>query len=79
MLQPLLKQLNSKAYPATWQKILVEVSEIYNDLFQLKTLIAIDLKPGKQYSDQKLKGCVALANQLIDYYRQIIKELQDDK
>jgi len=26
MLEPLLKELNPKAYPATWQKILVEVS-----------------------------------------------------
>ncbi len=37
MLEPLLKELNPKAYPATWQKVLVEVSEIINDLFNLKT------------------------------------------
>ena len=26
MLEPLLKELNPKAYPATWQRILVETS-----------------------------------------------------
>jgi hypothetical protein len=36
MLEPLLKELNPKAYPGTWQKILVEVSEIINELFNLK-------------------------------------------
>lgn len=39
MLEPLLKELNPKAYPATWQKILVEVSEITNDLFSLRVML----------------------------------------
>lgn len=46
------------AYPATWQKILVEVSEIYNDLVQLKTIMAIDVKDRTQISENKLKNCV---------------------
>lgn len=39
MLEPLIKELNPKAYPATWQKILVEVSEIVNDLFGLRVAL----------------------------------------
>lgn len=35
------------AYPGTWQKILVEMSEVYNDLFQIRTIMAIDVKDGK--------------------------------
>lgn len=46
MLEPLLKELNPKAYPATWQKVLVEVSEIYNDLFSVKALLVLDVKAG---------------------------------
>lgn len=39
MLEPLLNELNPKAYPATWQKILVEVSEIINDLFGIRVAL----------------------------------------
>jgi hypothetical protein len=36
LLEPLLTELNPKAYPASWQRILVEVSEIVNDLFNVR-------------------------------------------
>lgn len=39
MLEPLLQELNPKAYPGTCQKILVEVSEIINDLFGLRVAL----------------------------------------
>jgi hypothetical protein len=65
LLEPLIKELNPKAFPATWQKILVETSEIYNDLFQIITLIAVDVKEGKEVSEEKLKKCIEVANQLI--------------
>lgn len=78
MLEPLLKQLNQKAFPATWQKILVEVSEIYNDLFQIKTIIAIDVKELKLLNENKLLETRNLGLQLVKYYEQIIKVLEAD-
>jgi hypothetical protein len=64
--------LNPKAFQATWQKILVETSEIYNDLFQLMSIMAVDVKDGKSISDEKLKKCVDVGNKLIEYYKMII-------
>ena len=67
------------AYPGTWQKILVEMSEVYNDLFQIRTIMAIDVKDGKQKSDVKLKESVSLGNKLIAYYQAITDQLLNDK
>lgn len=36
ILEPLLKELNPKAYAGTWQRILVEVSEVINDQYTLR-------------------------------------------
>lgn len=74
MLEPLLTELNPKAFPATWQKILVECSEIYNDLFQIRTLMAIDVKDAK-YNELKFQECARLGTQLIKYYNQIVQVL----
>jgi len=34
-LEPIFNELNPKAYIETWQKLLVEIAEIYNDIFTL--------------------------------------------
>lgn len=66
MLEPLLKELNPKAYPATWQKILVEVSEIFNDLFNMKVaLLGVKGFP----SDEKINQSCELGKKSIGYYR----------
>ena len=77
MLEPLITELNPKAYPATWQKILVETSEIYNDLFQIRTIIAIDVKDMK-WNEEKLKACAQIGRKLISYYDQIVVVLLED-
>lgn len=64
MLEPLLKELNPKAFPATWQKILVETSEIYSDLFHLRNIMAIDVKDQSKISEDKLIACAKLGEQL---------------
>jgi KIF-binding protein len=65
MLEPLMKELNPKAYPATWQKILVEVSEIINDLFSLRvTLLGAKGFP----SEEKLAQSLELGKLSIHYY-----------
>ena len=72
LLEPLIKELNPKAYPATWQKILVEVSEIVNDLFGLR----VALLGAKGFpSEYKLSQSVALGQRSIVYYRDIIQTL----
>jgi len=35
LLEPIFNELNPKAYIETWQKLLVEIAEIYNDIFTL--------------------------------------------
>ena len=79
MLEPLLTELNPKAYPGTWQKILVEVSEIYNDIFQLKTIMAIDVKDIKLINESKLTVARDAGEKLIGYYEEIVKVLEEDK
>jgi hypothetical protein len=78
MLEPLLKELNPKAFPATWQKILVETSEIYNDLFQLLAVMAVDVREGQSVSDEKLRKCTEVGKKLIEFYGSIISELEND-
>ncbi len=72
MLEPLLKELNPKAYPATWQKILVEVSQIVNDLFNIRVA---SLGAKGFPSDQKINNSCLLGKKSIGYYKQIIKAL----
>ena len=73
MLEPLIKELNPKAYPATWQKILVEVSEIINDLFGIRTA----LLGAKGFpSEEKLSQSLALGRKSVGYYQEILKTLE---
>lgn len=76
MLEPLLKELNPKAYPATWQRILVEVSEIVNDQFNLKVA-----KVGAKGvpSDEKISSSCHLGKKSISYYEEIVKILEEEK
>lgn len=75
-LEPLLKELNPKAYPGTWQKILVETSQITNDLLSLRvaTLGAKGFP-----SEEKIGQSYALGKKTIGYYQDIIQTLIDDK
>jgi KIF-binding protein len=76
MLEPLLKELNPKAYPGTWQKILVETSEIVNDLFSLRVaLLSVKGFP----SEEKLGQTYELGRKSIGYFKEIIQTLIDDK
>lgn len=75
MLEPLIKELNPKAYPATWQKILVEVSEVVNDLFGLRVaLLGVKGFP----SEEKLAQSAALGRRSVGYYHDIVKTLEED-
>lgn len=75
MLEPLLTELNPKAYPATWQKILVEVSEVVNELFGLRVaLLGAKGFPG----EERLAQSVALGRRSEGYYRDIIRTLEED-
>lgn len=72
-----MKELNPKAYPATWQKVLVEVSEIYNDLFSIKTLMVLDVK--NPPNEVRLQEMNKIGFQSIFYFKEIIKALEEDK
>lgn len=57
--------MNPKAYPATWQKILVEVAEIINDLFNFKVaLLGVKGFP----SDAKINASSEMGKKSIFYY-----------
>lgn len=67
MLEPLIKELNPKAYPATWQRILVQVSQIYNDHFNLRVA---NLTDGKGMpSEEKINMSCQLGKKNISYYK----------
>ena len=53
LLEPLLKELNPKAFPGTCQRILVEVSEVINDQFNLRVAL---LGAKGAPSDDKVKA-----------------------
>lgn len=76
ILEPLLKELNPKAYPATWQKILVQTSEIVNDLFNLRVAM---LGAKGIPSQEKINQSCELGRKSIGYYKQIIATLIEDK
>ena len=76
MLEPLLKELNPKAYPATWQRILVETAEIINDLFNLRVaLLGVKGFP----SETKINNSFELGKRTVGYYKEIITALVEDK
>lgn len=54
LLEPLQKQLNPKAYPAFYQKLLVELAEIYNEMFENRFqeyFIKSEIRPKKNKLD----------------------------
>lgn len=68
--------MNPKAYPATWQKILVETSEIINDLFSLR----VALLGAKGFpSEEKVNASCELGKKSMKYYKEIITTLVEDK
>lgn len=49
LIEPIFNELNPKAYADTWQKMLVEMSTIYHDIFNLNfnELFVVSQKPPK--------------------------------
>lgn len=76
LLEPLLSELNPKAYPASWQRILVEVSEIVNDLFNVRVAL---LSAKGVPSEEKIAASRSLGLKSAQYYREIIRTLEEDK
>lgn len=56
LLEPIFKEINPKAYQAMWQKLLVTLAEIYNDMFEHKfTDFNNQKKPKPEKIDQMNK------------------------
>ena len=75
ILEPLIKELNPKAYEATIQELGVELSDIYQTMFDIKydTIQAATTKPKKADIEQMN----TLGQKSIDYSKSILTTIME--
>lgn len=69
LVEPILLQLNPKAYKATWEKLLVISAEVYNDMFDHKfhDLFVVN-NPQKMPKPDKIQAMNVYGQKSIELY-----------
>lgn len=77
LLMPLHKELNPKAYQNTWERVLVELASICNELFETKFKILFEASREKVPSQNKIKAMNECGYQAIGFYKDIERTLTE--
>jgi len=82
LLEPLQNQLNPKAYPAFCQKLLVELAEIYNEMFENRfheLFLKNDAKPKKNKVDAMNKYGFAAIGEYQKIEKMLLEQQKEQK
>ncbi|EGR30687.1 kif1 binding protein, putative [Ichthyophthirius multifiliis] len=79
LLEPIYNELNPKAYIETSQKLLVEIAEIYNDMYTIKFQELFVNNQNKTPKPSKIAEMNKWAKKAIEHYEKISSLLFEDK
>jgi hypothetical protein len=72
LLEPIIKEINPKTFIVQWQELVLELADIYNEIFQSK----YELLRIKQPKQSELIQINSLAEKALLYYKQLLEYLE---